>query len=94
MSQPRFFGPDPAQTRLRTSMWALDRRIRHASDAGLDVENARLLRESFQDLADQLALGAEPATRQCPNCRCIGMRAATICGNCWTKLPVLEHDAA
>ena len=94
MSQPNYFGPDPGQTRLRTSMWALDRRIRHVSEIGLDTESARLLRESFDDLASQLALGPEPLTRQCPKCRTIGMRNATVCGNCWTHLDALPDEDA
>jgi hypothetical protein len=38
------------------------------------------------DLVDQLALGSEPEVRECPVCKHIGMRAATLCGYCWTKL--------
>jgi hypothetical protein len=41
---------------------------------------------SFDDLVDQLALGPEPEVRECPKCRGIGMRIATVCGTCWTKL--------
>jgi hypothetical protein len=41
---------------------------------------------SFSDLVEQLALGPEPEVRRCPVCQHIGMREATVCGYCWTKL--------
>ena len=41
---------------------------------------------SFADLVEQLALGPEPEVRPCPICKTVVMRAATLCGHCWTKL--------
>jgi hypothetical protein len=50
---------------------------------------------SWNDLVEQLALGPEPEVRECPVCRHIGMRAATRCGYCWTKLtPPAERSGA
>ena len=40
------------------------------------------LRASVTDLVGQLALGPEPEYRQCPVCKHIGMRVATVCGHC------------
>lgn len=94
MSQPRFFGPDPMRARLRTSMATLDRQIRRAQDDGLDAALVVRLRESFEDVSSQLALGPEPETRACPTCGCIGMRSATVCGNCWTRLGALGEASS
>ena len=41
---------------------------------------------SFDDLVSQLALGPEPELRECPKCGGVGMRRATVCSGCWTKL--------
>jgi len=41
---------------------------------------------SWTKLVDLLALGPAPETRACPVCHRIGMREATRCGYCWTKL--------
>ncbi len=93
MTLPRYFGPDPAQSRLRATLATLDRRIRLVSEAGLGEDLGRRLRVSFVALSEQLALGPEPEVRSCPQCGCVGMRAATICGNCWTRLGVLAAIA-
>jgi hypothetical protein len=54
-----------------------------------------VLLASFADLVEQLALGPEPEVRECPVCKHLGMRAATLCGYCWTKLtPPTRGDAA
>lgn len=58
---------------------------------------ARLVR-SWGKLVDFLALGPAPELRPCPHCGAIGMRAATLCGRCWTKLvppqPAVAEGAA
>jgi len=51
-----------------------------------DRANPNGLLASWADLIEQLALGPEPEVRECPVCKHIGMRAATRCGHCWTKL--------
>jgi hypothetical protein len=72
--------PDVRRSRLRATL------------ASIEVELARLsgpanvLRASVADLVQQLALGPEPEVRSCPVCRRTVMRAATLCGHCWTKL--------
>jgi hypothetical protein len=52
------------------------------------------LRASWVALVDQLALGPAPATRECPVCHGIGMRAASRCGFCWAKLEPLTSAVA
>lgn len=44
------------------------------------------LRASWAALVEFLALGPAPELRACPSCGSVGMRAATRCGACWTKL--------
>ncbi len=44
------------------------------------------LRTYWAELVDRLALGPAPELRDCPSCGKSGMRAATRCGFCWTKL--------
>ena len=47
------------------------------------------------DHEEQIALGSAPEVRECPVCKHIGMRGATLCGPWWTKLtPPNEHDGA
>jgi hypothetical protein len=52
----------------------------NGNDPGTDLATA------WHALVDLLALGPEPETRACPMCGAIGMRAATLCGSCWSKL--------
>jgi hypothetical protein len=44
------------------------------------------LHAAFAELVEQLALGPEPAVRECPVCRHVVMRAATLCSYCWNVL--------
>lgn len=89
MNSPRFSGPDAARSRLRATVATLEREIsrlpKRVADNDSNSAPNRLL-VSFNDLVAQLALGAEPEVRQCPVCKHIGMRAATLCGYCWTTL--------
>jgi hypothetical protein len=45
------------------------------------------LRASCARLIGVLALGPAPELRACPACHSDCRRAATLCGNCWTRLP-------
>jgi hypothetical protein len=51
-----------------------------------------VLKGAMAKLVEALALGPEPETRDCPKCGRKGMRAATVCGYCWTKTPPLIAD--
>jgi hypothetical protein len=86
----RYFGPDPATSRLRLIVTMLGKRIARTSTQGLDEIHARKLQAAFDVLSKHLALGPEPLVRACPQCGTIGMRAATICGQCWSRLDALE----
>ncbi len=85
MSNTEYEGPDAARSRLRATLATIEHELsllpkpdEKATPSGLAA--------SFADLVQQLALGPEPETRVCPVCGSIGMRAATICSTCWTKL--------
>jgi len=55
---------------------------------------ASRLRSSWAELVELLALGPEAEMQRCPICKRVGMRAATLCGYCWTKLlPPSERGA-
>jgi hypothetical protein len=94
MVNPHPNTPEAKRSRLRTIVSALEREISRlpeqtGTDGGSGPPSA--LAEAFADLVQQLALGPEPELRECPVCKHAGMRAATVCGYCWTKLPPLPE---
>ena len=92
MNDPQFSVPDAKRSRLRAAIAAIEGALARfpvevTNDNGATPADS--LRASVAALVGQLALGPEPAYRQCPACRHVGMRAATVCGHCWTKLTTL-----
>ncbi len=89
---------NPARSRLRANVATIEHEISRLQERLTDGEGKSpltALLASLTDLVDQLALGAEPAVRECPVCKHIGMRAATLCGYCWTKLtPPSQREGA
>ena len=83
---------DAARGNLRALIDTIDREITQLSPSGAG-HPATPLRASWTELVKQLALGPEPATRECPTCHSVGMRAASRCGQCWAKLTPLETTA-
>jgi hypothetical protein len=75
------YGDKPVST-LRTLVAAIEREF--ACSPPSDE-----VRAAWIKMVDVLALGPEPAVRECPVCGEIGMRAATRCVRCWSSLPVL-----
>lgn len=73
---------------LRPIVEALDREmarlLARCHQAGPTDTTA--LRSSWAKLVDFLELGAPPELRECPSCGGVGMRTATRCATCWTKL--------
>ena len=73
---------------LRPIVEALDREMSRFLDrcrmAGAADTTALL--SSWAKLVDFLELGAPPELRECPSCGGVGMRTATRCATCWTKL--------
>lgn len=83
----RYFGPDPDKGRLRATVDTIGKEIeRIPGHARVLGQQPSLLLSTYDDLVKLLVLGAEPLTKVCPSCGTYGMRAATICGNCWTAL--------
>ncbi len=78
-------GLDPARSRLRATVATIDLEIARLKKGSADSELSGLF-APWADLVAQLALGPEPEVRECPVCEAIGMRDATLCGSCWTKL--------
>lgn len=56
-----------------------------ARAAGTELDDAALL-SAWAALVDFLALGPAPELRACPYCGASGMRDASRCGACWSKL--------
>ena len=80
------------KTRLRTLVGMVEGQMaRSSAQASTPQERVALaeLRDPWIELVQLLALGPEPEVRECPVCHHAGMRAARICGHCWTKLDPL-----
>ncbi|MBI2390748.1 MAG: hypothetical protein HYV09_14255 [Deltaproteobacteria bacterium] len=58
-----------------------------APSAAPSENDKRELTRRWDQLVQHLALGPAPDTRVCPSCSHTIMRAATLCGYCWMKLP-------
>lgn len=86
MNSPRFSVPDAARSRLRATVATIEREIARLPKQVEGERPPNGLAAACADLKEQLALGPEPEVRECPVCKHIGMRAATLCGHCWTKL--------
>ncbi len=89
MNSPRLSVPDAARSRLRATVATIEREISRLPRqvTGDDSRSPpKGLLASFTDLVEQLELGPEPEVRHCPVCKHIGIRTATLCGYCWTKL--------
>ena len=83
--------PDGARGVLRALVVTIDREMSRLSEPTRSEGDGKPkeLRSSWLQLVELLALGPTPEVRECPVCRHIGMRAATRCGHCWTKLSPL-----
>jgi len=81
--------PDPARSYLRSVVSAVDCEISQLAQirTGEPIQTTDQLREQWKELISLLALGTEPEYRECPSCHHVGMRFATHCGFCWTRLP-------
>lgn len=84
------------QDGLRGFVESVERDVARLSGMGSvqDAESVARLVRSWKKLVDFLALGPAPELRMCPQCGATGMRAATLCGHCWTKLVPPERPGA
>jgi hypothetical protein len=92
MTSPAARLPDPARTKLRAAVAAVDGALSQPSVAGEAASPGRL-EAAWHELVELLALGPEPDYRECPTCGATAMREATVCGHCWTHLAPLEAAA-
>jgi len=89
MNSQGFAHPDAARSRLRDLVAAIEGEMARLPEPIQTADGKAApsgLHASWARLVDQLALGPEPEVRECPVCKHIGMRAATVCGYCWTTL--------
>jgi hypothetical protein len=94
MVSPHSNTPQATRSRLRSIVSAIEREISSLpGQTGADGSSSppSALAAAFTDLVQELALGPEPELRECPVCKHMGMRAATVCGYCWTKLSPLPE---
>jgi hypothetical protein len=96
MSQVSF--GDAARDHLRALVATIDQEISRLPPRGdakpADDHVISGLRASWLELVKALALGPAPETRTCPVCGTTGMRAASRCACCWTKLELLAAVAS
>ncbi|MCC7382721.1 MAG: hypothetical protein IT384_12875 [Deltaproteobacteria bacterium] len=94
MDSPHFEIRPASETRVRELIREISSRIDAVKTGAPDAASA--LQASWQSLVDALAIAEAPATRECPRCQRTVMRAATLCGWCWTKLtpPAAELSEA
>jgi hypothetical protein len=88
MSEQHFDTRDAKNASLHRAVSMIERelgRLPASSTPEGDVTIAEL-RASWTALVKLLALEPVREVRECPNCRHVGMRAATRCSNCWTQL--------
>ena len=81
---------------IRRCVGAVDRQISLLSaeaTTGIGRTTLSGLTTSWAELVEVMALGPEP-DRECPVCHHVGMRDATRCGFCWTKLAHLPPAAS
>jgi len=89
MSMQQFEIDERDRVRLRGVVATIDRELsRLALEAppGDHREAERGLMASWAQLVEILALGMAPEVRECPVCKHVCMRAATLCGHCWTRM--------
>jgi hypothetical protein len=70
--------PDARRSRLRAMMTEVELAMTASGTEGM--------RPAWDRLVAALDLGPEPDVRTCPSCGAIAMRAATLCGHCWSPL--------
>jgi hypothetical protein len=93
MNSPRHDGPEAARARLRATVSLITQQLSllpttHAD--GVLGGSTLVLAAAWAELVSQLDLGPDPELRPCPVCGQLGMRAATLCGFCWTQLKPVD----
>ncbi len=86
--------PSSERSRLRSLVATIEGELAalSASQGDATAHGTEELRVAWTELVAALALGPEPATRECPTCGRFGMRDATLCGYCWAALAPLARE--
>lgn len=79
---------DAGQEKLRTLVAGVEHELTLLTPVAEPGNNLGALRAAWDSLVGAMALGPSPLTRKCPTCGGIGMRDATRCSTCWSKLTV------
>ena len=87
-------GPDAARARLRALVADIDQELLRLPRRTTGADETGGLFDSWSALVKQLALGPAPDLRRCPTCNNLGMRAATLCGYCWSNLSPAQASAS
>lgn len=87
-------GPDAARARLRALVASIDQELLRLPRRTTGDNETGGLFDSWSALVKQLALGPAPDLRRCPVCNNLGMRAASLCGHCWSKLSPAQASAS
>ena len=74
---------DDARSRLRRILGEMQTQVTAAKAPDA-------LQSALTALVTELDLGAEPHLRACNVCGAVGMRDATLCSVCWSKLAPLS----
>jgi hypothetical protein len=93
MNQSQSRLPDAARSHLRSVVANVEQNLSMVSQHDLTEENRVAMQGlliSWNTLVETLNLGPEPAYRECPVCKHLGMHDATTCGYCWTTLTPLK----
>ncbi|MDP3232260.1 MAG: hypothetical protein Q8S33_16910 [Myxococcales bacterium] len=77
---------DDARSRLRKLLALMQEQLA----ASTDSVGRPGLQRSFEAVVTELDLGPEPKLRSCTFCGAVGMRDATLCSVCWSKLAPLS----
>lgn len=71
---------------LRTLVTAVQAEVTRATNPESTAADKQALTRAWGTLVQHLALGPAPDTSACPHCGRVIMRAATVCGYCWSRL--------
>lgn len=91
MHEQELEGPDVPSARLRNVIATINQELLRLPRRTTSVEASDGLFDAWSELLRLLALAPTPQLRRCPMCSHVGMRAATLCGYCWSTLPPLPE---
>jgi hypothetical protein len=97
MNRQQFEIAEGDRVRLRAIVATIDRELSGLSREAPPADRHQsesVLKASWGELVELLALGVAPEVRECPACQHLCRWNATLCGHCWAKLTPLAPPAA